>query len=463
MKFINKIAILEKKNETDKKITDILDFMKYEYDYEYNYKKNNQKIYDAIIVDNCKVDSNTINNILLANQHQQYIVFTEKSDLIKNTSNLFLINNKKNLKKELIKNINLCKSKTERNKEEYDIEKIIIGKTPVIKKVKKLVKKVSKTDTNVLILGESGTGKELVAQSIHKLSRRNKEKLITINCGAIPKELLESELFGHEKGSFTGAVSSRKGKFEEAHKGTIFLDEIGDMPLSMQVKLLRILQEMTVEKIGSNRLFNIDVRVIAATHRNLEKMIEQGLFREDLFYRLNVFPITIPPLNERVPDIKLIINKICKDLVQKNNKNITLTEDAIELLSSKRWKGNIRELKNLIERLSVIYDDTTIDSEKIIKNEISIKTIEQKHLHEDQSKKQNQIKTIKKEKNTLGINEEKSLRENLADIEINMIKKALDKSNGVVSKAAKKLKVQRTTLIEKIKKYKINIQEFSMD
>jgi len=189
-----------------------------------------------------------------------------------------------------------------------DIFSSLVGNGPAMQKVKKLIQQVAQTDATVLILGESGTGKEVVAQALHNASTRSQKTFIPINCGAIPGELLESELFGHEKGAFTGAITARKGRFEMAEKGTIFLDEIGDMPLPMQVKLLRVLQERKYERVGGNKSFHCDIRVIAATHRNLEDHIEAGDFREDLFYRLNVFPIEMPSLRERPEDVEPLLN-----------------------------------------------------------------------------------------------------------------------------------------------------------
>ncbi|PXC01272.1 sigma-54-dependent Fis family transcriptional regulator, partial [Pseudomonas aeruginosa] len=211
------------------------------------------------------------------------------------------------------------------------------------------------TDASVLILGESGTGKEVVARNLHYHSKRREGPFVPVNCGAIPAELLESELFGHEKGAFTGAITSRAGRFELANGGTLFLDEIGDMPLPMQVKLLRVLQERTFERVGSNKTQNVDVRIIAATHKNLEKMIEDGTFREDLYYRLNVFPIEMAPLRERVEDIALLLNELISRMEHEKRGSIRFNSAAIMSLCRHDWPGNVRELANLVERLAIMH------------------------------------------------------------------------------------------------------------
>ena len=229
----------------------------------------------------------------------------------------------------------------------------LVGKSKQIQGVRHLIEQVAPTEANVLILGESGTGKEVIARNVHFLSNRNDSIFIPVNCGAIPGELLESELFGHEKGAFTGAVSSRKGRFELAEGGTLFLDEIGDMPLQMQVKLLRVLQERTYERVGGTKPIKCDVRVIAATHRNLEIMIEDGQFREDLYYRLNVFPIDSPALRERKEDIPLLLQELVSRL-ELDNSQIKFTANAMTSLMAHKWKGNVRELSNLVERLMIL-------------------------------------------------------------------------------------------------------------
>ena len=241
----------------------------------------------------------------------------------------------------------------------FKINDFIVGNSPLILELKKLLTQVSDTDASILILGESGTGKELVARAIHNLSSRSSNNFIPVNCGAIPKDLLESELFGHKKGAFTGAYSDRKGRFHLADKGTIFLDEIGDMQLDMQVKLLRVLQEKVVDPVGSNSPVKVDVRVVAATHQNIESLIKEGKFREDLYYRINVIPIEIPPLRSRIEDIDLLINKF----IEKNT--IHFDDSVIAYLKAYHWPGNIRELINFIQRIKAIANTNKIKLEEI--------------------------------------------------------------------------------------------------
>ena len=238
-------------------------------------------------------------------------------------------------------------------KQSLEAHKELIGDSPAFQRVLQLVKKVASSDTTVLIQGETGTGKELIAREIHKQSLRAQEPFVPINCGAIPRELLESELFGHKKGSFTGATSDREGLFQLANQGTLFLDEIGDMPLDLQVKLLRVLQEHEILPVGETRPIHVDVRIISATHQNLQKHIEEKTFREDLFYRLNVFPISIPPLRERIADLALMVQHfIAKKEHYTQVKGIE--PEALHLLQERPWKGNIRELENVVERALLV-------------------------------------------------------------------------------------------------------------
>jgi len=236
------------------------------------------------------------------------------------------------------------------------------GKSQAIAGIRKLIDQVAESDATVLILGESGTGKEVVARALHDASFRKDKPFVPINCGAIPGELLESELFGHEKGAFTGALSARQGRFEMAEGGTLFLDEIGDMPLAMQVKLLRVLQERTFERVGSNKTIHCDVRVIAATHRYLENEIKENRFREDLFYRLNVFPIEIPALKDRAEDIPLLVSDLIARMEAANRGSVRLTHAALAVLMQHEWPGNVRELANLIERLAIINPKGLVDA-----------------------------------------------------------------------------------------------------
>ncbi|MEO6786826.1 MAG: sigma-54 dependent transcriptional regulator, partial [Chthoniobacteraceae bacterium] len=234
------------------------------------------------------------------------------------------------------------------------------GTSRAMRAVHRLIEQVAPFDTNVLILGESGTGKEMVARHIHELSGRSGHPFVPVNCGAIPADLLESELFGHEKGAFTGALSTRMGRFEFAEGGTLFLDEIGDMSLQMQVKLLRVLQERTFERVGSNRTIRCNVRIIAATHRDLDAAISAGRFREDLFYRLNVFPVQMPPLRERLEDLPVLIEHLVQRQGRNGGRHIRLDKDAMNCLARNPWPGNVRELANLLERLAILFPEQCI-------------------------------------------------------------------------------------------------------
>lgn len=331
----------------------------------------------------------------------------------------------------------------------------LVGISKEIKNVRELIEQVSSVDANVLILGESGTGKEITAQSIHDCSPRASQPFVPINCGAIPPDLLESELFGHEKGAFTGAISTRKGRFELANGGTLFLDEIGDMPLAMQVKLLRVLQERKFERVGSNQSIEVDVRIIAATHRDLDKQIDKGEFREDLYYRLNVFPIDIPPLRNRTEDILLLIQELASRLDKNGRASVRLTHDAIHALCQYGWPGNIRELANMVERLSILYPNSVVDYNalpKRYKHQAIVPSSEVVNLeHHDESISVASIIN----QNSQGID----LKDHLVKTEVRLIMQALDENNWVVARAADYLSMRRTTLVEKIKKYGLTRSE----
>lgn len=347
------------------------------------------------------------------------------------------------------------------------------GKSQAIVGIRKMIEQVAESDATVLILGESGTGKEVVARALHDASLRKEKPFVPINCGAIPGELLESELFGHEKGAFTGALSSRQGRFEMAEGGTLFLDEIGDMPLAMQVKLLRVLQERTFERVGSNKTIHCDVRVLAATHRSLENEIKENRFREDLFYRLNVFPIEIPALKDRVEDIPLLVNDLIARMEASSRSSVRLTNAALGVLMQHGWPGNVRELANLIERLAIIFPQGLVDAadlpEKfqqytvpediIIDDAASAEVnVEEEVNAEDDDYRSEQIEVIDAfeggasslvELPKQGID----LKEYLNDLEVDLIRQALNECNGVVAHAAKRLNMRRTTLVEKLRKY----------
>lgn len=334
----------------------------------------------------------------------------------------------------------------------------LVGASGAIQNVRKMIKKVSASDASVLILGESGTGKEVVARNIHYQSTRRDKNFVPVNCGAIPPDLLESELFGHEKGAFTGAISARKGRFEMADGGTLFLDEIGDMPLNMQVKLLRVLQERCFERVGSNKSITVDVRIIAATHRHLEDEISHGKFREDLFYRLNVFPIELPPLHQRIEDLPMLINELITRVEAQNRAGVRFLPRAIEALSRYLWPGNVRELANLVERMSILYPNGMIDVHHLPKKFLEGQNIAEADMMNNTQDIHTSVDVINQETIPLGslpyFSEEGiDLKEHLMRIEKSLIEKALQESGGVVARAAEFLKMRRTTLVEKMRKY----------
>jgi len=324
----------------------------------------------------------------------------------------------------------------------------LVGSSESIRQVRKLIAQVADTEASVLILGESGTGKEVVARNIHALSSRANKPFIPINCGAIPGELLESELFGHEKGAFTGAITSRQGRFELANGGTLFLDEIGDMPLAMQVKLLRVLQERCFERVGSNKSVEVNVRIIAATHRNLEVAIKDGKFREDLFYRLNVFPIDMPPLRERREDLPLLINELVSRIEGENRPSVRLMPGALEVLSHYEWPGNVRELANLVERLSILFPNGIVDKEELPRRFRSDKALTRRT---GGSERETLLEVVGQEQGNEG--DGIDLKEHLVKTELALINQALDESDWVVAHAASYLNMRRTTLVEKMRKY----------
>jgi len=344
---------------------------------------------------------------------------------------------------------------TEAQPRSPELFRSLVGNSRSVRAVRKLIEQVANTDANVLILGESGTGKEVVARNVHYHSARRDKPFVPINCGAIPSELLESELFGHEKGAFTGAISARQGRFELAEGGTLFLDEIGDMSLHMQVKLLRVLQERTFERVGSNKTITADVRIIAATHRNLEEAIREGRFREDLFYRLNVFPIEMPPLRERAEDIPLLINELVTRLEHEKRGSTRLTPAAIATLCEYPWPGNVRELANLIERLVIMYPFGLVDApdlpEKFRRTgssevpALDLLGEEPAALTAPPSADYATLPRLPRE----GLD----LKDHLARLEYHLIKQALDEAGGVVAHAAERLRLRRTTLVEKLRKY----------
>jgi sigma-54 dependent transcriptional regulator, flagellar regulatory protein len=367
------------------------------------------------------------------------------------------------------------------------------GTSRPMRDVHRLIEQVAPFDTNVLILGESGTGKEMVARHIHELSGRSGHPFVPVNCGAIPADLLESELFGHEKGAFTGALSTRMGRFEFAEGGTLFLDEIGDMSLQMQVKLLRVLQERSFERVGSNRTIGCNVRIIAATHRDLDAAIIAGRFREDLFYRLNVFPVQMPPLRERLEDLSVLIDHLVQRHGQIAGRRIRLDKDAMTCLERNPWPGNVRELANLLERLAILFPEQTVKAadlpDRYRNMGMTARFVSGANivpLARDSAKRANASPALLEELLETGerlysdTNYEDSavedvelaptavlngfelpsggmdLKDHLSTIEVGLIRKALVEADGTVAEAARLLGMRRTTLVEKLRKYRLS-------
>ena len=360
----------------------------------------------------------------------------------------------------------------------------IVGNSQEIIALRALIETVGPSDATTLILGDSGTGKELVAQALHDCSQRASGPFIPINCGAIPKDLLESELFGHRKGSFTGAISDRKGRFLLANGGTLFLDEIGDMSMDLQVKLLRVLQERRIDPVGAHQSVAINVRVVAATHKNIEELIHQGKFREDLFYRLNVMPLEIMRLSRRKGDIPVLVEHFAKEHAGPSAKPIRLNNFSMRLFSAYDWPGNVRELSNLIARYSALFPGTEVDLRRAPTSMIPIGI--RSMLDQDASdalfltEQEPQYDGLIKQQSKLEFGTTSSvddsldevervitlaqggtefpdggvmLKQHLLEMEKRLIQQALGKASGNVSQTARLLNLQRTTLIEKINKH----------
>ena len=377
-----------------------------------------------------------------------------------------------------------------------DDEMLILGSSEATKRLRRLITQCADSTATVLIQGASGSGKELVSVSLHNQSSRFSQPFVALNCGAIPAQLLESELFGHKKGSFTGATCDRLGRFELAHEGTLFLDEIGDMPLDLQVKFLRVLEEKVVEPVGGSKAVEVDVRVVAATHRNIEKMVSEGKFREDLFYRLNIIPISVPPLKERSSDIPELIGHFAERF-SVGSRPISFSRRSTHLLQSYSWPGNVRELSNLIQRLSVLFPEkkielTTVPQEflpselMLLANQLSTlaekpdmaheaieglraefsndsKNKEQAEPHENSAELDsvsNDFERIIELSDSIAAIRESGIpaRDIIKDLESNLIRTALIQTEGNVSKAAELLTMGRTSVIQKISKYKIKIE-----
>jgi sigma-54 dependent transcriptional regulator, flagellar regulatory protein len=354
------------------------------------------------------------------------------------------------------------------------------GTSVLIRDAISLIRQVAGHDSTVLVLGESGTGKEVCARAVHDLSPRRNRPFVAVNCGAIPADLLESELFGHERGAFTGAVSARKGRFEIAEGGTLFLDEIGDMSPTMQVKLLRVLQERVFERVGNQTSMRCNVRIIAATHRNLEDSIQRGTFREDLFHRLNVFPIEMPALRARIEDLPLLVRDCIATNLSEGRGRVQLSPRTLGALALCQWTGNVRELANLIERLSIVCAGRVVEvrdlppkyrppvdwtlevkalqlpapapaEEEHLSDERALSVLEEVELERAERK---EASNRNSSGNSLAMLPEDGLdlREHLLIIERQLIEQALQRSRGTVAKAARLLNLRRTTLVEKMRK-----------
>ena len=333
----------------------------------------------------------------------------------------------------------------------------LVGISQAVSNVRQLIEQVADSEANVLILGDSGTGKEVIARNLHYHSDRKDKPFVPVNCGAIPPDLLESELFGHEKGAFTGAISTRQGRFELANGGTLFLDEIGDMPLAMQVKLLRVIQERVFERVGSNKSITANVRIIAATHRNLEGEITEGRFREDLFYRLNVFPIEVPALAQRVEDIPLLLEELILRMENNKRGSLRLTTAAISALQQYEWPGNVRELSNLVERLLIMFPNGVVDVNDLpekYRKDIDATFTAVATNNENSDVQQRVVSHVVNQVEQDSLPEEGiDLKAHLLSLESSLIKQALNEANGVVAHAAQRLNMRRTTLVEKMRKY----------
>jgi sigma-54 specific flagellar transcriptional regulator A len=360
------------------------------------------------------------------------------------------------------------------------------GQSEGVRRLRRMIEQVAPFDTTVLILGESGTGKEVAARAIHSASSRAKGPFVALNCGAVPAELLESELFGHEKGAFTGALAARKGRFEMAEGGTLLLDEIGDMPLPMQVKLLRVLQERNFERVGGTQTLKCNVRVVAATHRNLEDQIARGGFREDLYYRLNVFPIEMPALRERIADLPALVQAISLRLAEDGRGEVKLGADAMAALAAYAWPGNVRELHNLIERLAVLHPNATVTAADLPQRYRAVweangappapatstpvpapdrgESPPVAALAADRGLSEAEELAAERAAlfgapAALALDELPEdgldLKDHIAAIEESLLRQALERAEGVVAHAATLLNLRRTTLVEKLRKYGI--------
>jgi sigma-54 specific flagellar transcriptional regulator A len=351
------------------------------------------------------------------------------------------------------------------------LEDMIVGEAPSIAALRRLVRQVAPSEASVLLSGPSGSGKEVLARAIHAESRRAAKPFVAVNCGAIPRDLLESVLFGHEKGSFTGAHAQHKGRFEEAHGGTLFLDEIGDMPAEMQVKLLRVLEERAVQRVGGRGQIAVDVRIVAATHRDIDAAIDAGAFREDLFYRLAVFPVEIPSLAERIGDLPLLVTHFLARQPSRRP-GVAFSADAWARMAEHGWPGNVRELRNFVDRANVMFAGRTIGADEagaLLVRRGRVGAIETRALwaatepEAEPAVEQPADDVVVPIRGRhpaappprMDAGEPVALREMLAEIERRYIEQALTLSGGVIADAARMLSLQRTTLIEKMRKYEM--------
>jgi len=359
------------------------------------------------------------------------------------------------------------------------IETFITGQSAAMMAVKNMIGMVAPSSTTVLVLGETGTGKEMVSQALHHASKR-KGNLVSVNCAAIPSELLESELFGHEKGAFTGADRPREGRFELASGGTLFLDEIGDMPLSLQSKLLRALEDRTIQRVGGGKDISVDFRLICATHQNLKQKVDDGSFRADLYYRINVFPLQLPSLVERKVDIPMLIDEILAAMRKRGDTaDFSFDDEAIAELMRYSWPGNVRELRNVLERASVLFAGKTITADQVRENLIRMKApkpeVEAEFIWNAtadlgeppaitaEASSRPPLPHSSDYRNWFEYFDDIDLRRHLQDIEITLIEAALEKHDGFVSHAADALKLRRTTLIEKMRKHLIEKPQTSAE
>lgn len=471
--ILSKILLIDHDDERLQKLATVLDFLEYETNRVARDDWKNSLIegsdYLVIFISETIVDLGALLNEISGQTTKASVILVADNNRKKTLSN--------SLEKKLfsvlewpcnsaVLNDLLCKVKASSARQtkpsgqrKNELFRSITGNSRAAQMVHKLVMQVADSDATVLILGESGTGKEVVARNLHYHSIRKQEPFVPINCGAIPAELLESELFGHEKGAFTGALSARRGRFELAEEGTLFLDEIGDMPMNMQVKLLRVLQERSFERVGSNKTIECNVRIIAATHRNLDEEIAENRFREDLFYRLNVFPVELPALRERVEDIPLLIDDLIARLEHEKRGSVRLTSSTVMALCQYKWPGNIRELANLIERLVILYPYGVVDVQDLPEKFRPSGNLEiglAETIMSSSEPLEQAAHRIPVDKLPPG---ELDLKEHLSYLESNLIQQALDECDGVVAHAAKKLKMRRTTLVEKLRKYGLSRQD----